>query len=79
MIQKDAYWWNSGFQHACEGGNMEIVDLMIDKGGHMDIVKLMIHKGATNIKEYFKVLIENGHFEILEYLENYILKKDVNI
>jgi len=54
--------WNDGLQGAC-------------KGGHMDIVKLMIHKGATNIKEYFKVLIENGHFEIVEYLENYILKK----
>ena len=54
--------WNRGLCRACEGGNMEIVKLMIEKGanawdrgliwacdrGHMEIVKLMIEKGATD-------------------------------
>ena len=80
--------WNLGLKHACKGGNMEIVKLMIQKGdksypfnwnmgleyacvgGNIEIVKLMIQKGATNIKAQFDTLIENGHFEILEYLEN---------
>ena len=53
--------WNLGLQVACNGGHMDIVQLMIEKGadnwnwglqyacqdGHMDIVKLMIGKGAT--------------------------------
>jgi len=54
---KGADDWNDGLNCACEGG-------------HLECVKLMIQKGATNIKDYFDTLIENGHFEILEYLEN---------
>jgi len=53
---------NEGLECACKGGDIETVKLMIDKG-------------ATNIKEQFNTLIEKGHFEILEYLENYYLKK----
>ena len=50
------------FKNACEGGHMDIVQLMIQKGaddwngglwkacygGHMDIIQLMIQKGAYN-------------------------------
>ncbi len=53
--------WNDGLYYACEGGHMDIVELMIERGatnwndglhnaccgGHIDIAKLMIEKGAT--------------------------------
>src|SRR5438552_15666355 len=38
MISKGANEWDSGLYWACEGGNMELVELMISKG-------------ATNISE----------------------------
>jgi len=53
--------WGNGLCCACEGGNLDIIKLMIEKGahcwnlglfrackaGHKDIVNLMIEKGAT--------------------------------
>ncbi len=53
--------WNYGFAGACEGGHLNIVNLMIEKGsclwnlgfysacrgGHLNIVNLMIEKGAN--------------------------------
>ncbi len=61
MIERGATDWNWGLYRACEGGHMDIVELMIERGatnwnwglygacegGHMDIVKLMIERGAT--------------------------------
>ncbi len=54
--------WNWGLRGACEGGHMDMVELMIERGatnwnyglygacrgGHMDIVELMIERGAAN-------------------------------
>ncbi len=54
--------WNWGLYGACKGGNINIINMMIDKGaydwnwgldgackgGHIDIVKMMIANGADN-------------------------------
>lgn len=58
MKDKD---WENGLYGACQGGYLNIIELMIEKGandwnkgligacygGHMDMVKLMIQKGVT--------------------------------
>lgn len=57
--------WNQGLYHACEGGYLYIIDLMIKlganhfdsgllgacNGGHLDIVNLMIEKGTNNLDD----------------------------
>ncbi len=63
ILKMNLTWnWNCGLYGACSGGNIDIVNLMIEKGanywhyafevaferGHLDCVKLMIEKGAGN-------------------------------
>jgi len=85
MIQNGATYWNGGLTSACLGGHMKIVVLMIQKGadkwdwglqracegGHMKIVKFLICFGAQfrDIEAIFKILSDNGHFEILDYIK----------
>ncbi len=67
---------------ACEGGHMELVQLMIEKGatnwdsglkcackgGHMEIVKLMIEKGANDWHKGFEGACKGGHMEIVKLM-----------
>jgi len=74
IIHSDKSWnWDLGLSYACEGGHMEIVQLMIEKGatdwnwglqyvcknGHMEIVQLMIDKGATKCYCCYKSVSEH--------------------
>jgi ankyrin repeat protein len=65
------------FYYACNGGHLEIVNLMIKKGennwnwglrgacigGHLEIVKLMIEKGANYWKHGLTDACKGGHFD----------------
>jgi len=39
MIQKGVNNWNWGLRYACEGGHMEIVELLIQKGATKVVVE----------------------------------------
>ncbi len=76
------YVWNLGLYHACQGGHMPIVGLMISKGandwnfglyracqgGHMSIVELMINKGANEWNFGLSDACRGGHVHIVELL-----------
>jgi len=67
--------WDLGLQHACKGGNIEFVELMIQKGannwnlglisacrgGHLEIMELMIEKGATKWNRGLEGACKGGH------------------
>jgi thiamine pyrophosphokinase len=77
---EDIFDWTMSY--AAEGGQMEIVKLMIEKGatdfdsamreaaegGQMEIVKLMIEKGATDFDWAMNYASEGGHMEIVKLL-----------
>jgi Ankyrin repeats (3 copies) len=74
------YDWATGY--AAEGGNMEIVKMMLEKGakdfdlttamaakgGYMGIVKLMIEKGFTNFNWAMRSAAFGGHMEIVKLM-----------
>ena len=87
LIKKGAKEWDDGYWHmglkyACKGGDIDIVNLMIEKGandwdqglhnacveGHLDIMFLMIIYGAT-------LSFDNKHYQtylnIKERIESY--------
>ena len=49
MIEKGANNWNSGLNGACQGGRLEIVNLMIKKGA--DNCNHYGCKGHSNLQE----------------------------
>ena len=74
--------WNGGLYGACEGGHMNIVNLMIEKGanywnhglygachgGHMNIVNLMIEKGANYWTNGLTNACRGGHINIVKLM-----------
>ncbi len=73
---------NYGLYGACEGGNMDVVKLMVEKGatwwdhglfyackgGNMDIIKLMIKKGANNWNNGLYSACEGGNMDIIKLM-----------
>ena len=74
--------WNYGLYGACQGGHMDIVNLMIEKGadrwnsglvyacsgGHIAIVKLMIEKGANQWNWGLEAACVGGHIDIVKIM-----------
>jgi hypothetical protein len=74
--------YNWGLQGACEGGNLQIVHLMLKQGandyntgleyacmgGHMQIVELMLKLGATDYNIGFRNACGEGHMQIVELM-----------
>jgi ankyrin repeat protein len=74
--------WDLGLRYACKGGNMECVELMIQKGanqwndvlreacigGHMEIVELLIQKGANNWNWGLEGACLGGYMECVELM-----------
>lgn len=76
--------WNSGLYGACEGGHMDLVELMISKGanewhgamgsachgGNLEIVKLIAPKTDRygSLQYGLREACLAGHFEIVKYL-----------
>ncbi len=74
--------WNVGLASACEGGQKEIVELMIEKGannfdrglynacvgGHKEIIELMISKGANDFNRGLNGACYGGNKEIIELM-----------
>jgi ankyrin repeat protein len=74
--------FNTAMGYAAEGGQMEIVKLMIEKGatkfnlammsasygGQMEIVKLMIEKGATYFNTAMYESAKGGKIEIVKFM-----------
>lgn len=70
------------FGKACEGGNMDIINEMIDRkmhdwnwglrgacrGGHLEIVKLMIDNGANDWERGFTNACEGGNMDIINLM-----------
>jgi len=65
FIKKGANNWNYILSVACQGGHLDLVNMMIQKGanvnwglagackgGHLDLVNMMIQKGANPMSEY---------------------------
>ncbi len=86
FIKKDAdVDVDYGLYGACEGGHLEIVNLMLQKGandcnyglcgacegGHLDIINTMIEKGANDWDSGLLKACKGGHLEIV----NLMLKK----
>lgn len=73
---------NAGLIYACNGGNTNIVQLMIERGannwdyalsgaceyGHMDIVEHMIEKGATDWNWGLFYSCKGGHMAIVRLM-----------
>ena len=85
LINIDLHWelpWNWGLSNACQGGNLDIVKLMIEKGanwwdsgfsnacryGHMECVKLMIKKGADYWNIGLHYACKYGHIDIVKLM-----------
>lgn len=74
--------WNSALDVACEGGHIELVDLMIFKGandwnrglgaacigGHKELVEFMISKGANDFDWGWLLAWTKGHKEIMKLM-----------
>src|SRR5579872_6609560 len=66
-----------GFSEACEGGHIDIINLMIEKGvtdwnyglarackrGHREIIDMMINKGANNWNWGLSEACREGHID----------------
>ena len=79
---KDKIDWDDGLWGACEGGNIDIVNLMIYygadnwenglwgscEGGHIDIVNMMIKKGAYNWNHGLWGACGGGHIDIVNMM-----------
>lgn len=75
-------WINSMGCGACDGGHLEIVNIMIENGfnnwndgmlcacsrGYLDIVKIMAKNGATNWSNGAVRACQNDHIDILKYI-----------
>jgi ankyrin repeat protein len=73
---------NDGLNYACQGGNLEIVKLMIKKGaniwnwglegacegGHLEIVNLMIEKGANDWNNGLYGACKGGKLEMVNLM-----------
>ena len=73
---------NYGLRGACEGGHMELAQLMIKMGadnwnwglrgackcGHMNIVQLMIKMGANDWDEGLWNACDGGHMELVQLM-----------
>ena len=80
--------YNVAMAYAADGGQIEIVKLMIEKGantynwamriaawrGHMEIVRLMLNLGANNYNDAMASAAESGHIEIVRLM----LEKSAN-
>ena len=76
--------WSNGVYGACQGGNIDLAKLMIEKdkcycrlglglryaceSGNIDIVKLMIEKGADDWFCGLENACKGGHIEICKFL-----------
>jgi len=88
--KKISFGWNHAFRSACECGNMEVVNLMIDNGvddwkkgldgacdgGHPQMAKYMISKGAKFSHYNFWMASLGGNIEIFEF--NHLLLTNKN-
>ena len=82
MIEYGATNWDEGLRDACQGGHIELAELMIahgatdwDKGlynvcrnGHIELVKLMIAHGATDWNLGLRNACYGGHIELVELM-----------
>ncbi len=84
LIQSDLphFSFDIGLEHACLGGHMLIINLMIKHGakywewglfgaclgGHMGIVKLMIKYGAKNWEWGLFKACNGGHTDVAEFM-----------
>lgn len=90
LIRHGYAYWQAGFVSAVEGGNIEIVKLMIEKhqnhdwnsalvsasgNGYLDIVKLMIEKGANKFRKAFRESCRRNQINVMEYF----LSKGFNV
>lgn len=81
MVKKGADI-NTGLCAACQGGNIKIIDLMIEKGannfnlalhaacleGNIDIIHLMIEKGASDFECGLKMACHRMHINIIKLM-----------